>query len=269
MTAITTASTNPALTKLSDALPETATTSGDTTQPLGNPFGGLMSLLMASENQGSVEDINSSVTAETANPLIGIQKGLLAAVGLDGLDDTNLSQLGAENSISSMQNSLLASLQASLFNQANTSVESTNIQVENSLSDAASSYTSETFFSQFGNVADYSFGSDGLVADDLFDTINPLNHIPVVSDIYQSVTSTEVDPISDIVGGFAFGGPMGLGYAAINLAVEGYTGKSMYSHFTDYFFDTQAQEIVESESSKVSDTISQANQAYQFVSRTF
>ena len=38
------------------------------------------------------------------------------------------------------------------------------------------------------------FGNDGFTFSDLMDIINPLQHIPVVSSIYRSLSGDEIDP---------------------------------------------------------------------------
>jgi len=51
---------------------------------------------------------------------------------------------------------------------------------------------------------DSSFG----IAD-VVDMINPLQHIPLVSNLYQSVTGDTMGGLAQIVGGAIFGGPIG------------------------------------------------------------
>ena len=54
------------------------------------------------------------------------------------------------------------------------------------------------------NSDDSSFG-----ISDVIDMINPLQHIPVVSSLYQSTTGDTIGSIAKIVGGALFGGPIG------------------------------------------------------------
>lgn len=44
---------------------------------------------------------------------------------------------------------------------------------------------------------------------DIVDIVNPLQHIPVVSNLYQSATGDTIGAIAKIVGGAVFGGPLG------------------------------------------------------------
>ncbi len=56
-----------------------------------------------------------------------------------------------------------------------------------------------------GNTSeDTSFG-----VSDLIDMINPLQHIPIVSQIYRSLTGDTIGAVAEIVGGALFGGPVG------------------------------------------------------------
>ena len=55
-----------------------------------------------------------------------------------------------------------------------------------------------------GAKKDTSFG-----ISDLIDIINPLQHIPIVSNLYQSATGDTMGAIAQIVGGAIFGGPIG------------------------------------------------------------
>ena len=53
-------------------------------------------------------------------------------------------------------------------------------------------------------VEDDSFG-----IGDVIDMINPLQHIPIVSNLYQSATGDKIGSVAMIVGGAIFGGPLG------------------------------------------------------------
>ena len=62
---------------------------------------------------------------------------------------------------------------------------------------------------------------------DLVDMINPLQHIPVVGTIYRALTGDEIKPISQIVGGAAFGGVIGAVGGIANAIVSEETGKDI------------------------------------------
>jgi hypothetical protein len=44
---------------------------------------------------------------------------------------------------------------------------------------------------------------------DLLDMINPLQHIPIVNTLYRNLTGDTIKPIGKVIGGAAFGGPLG------------------------------------------------------------
>ncbi|QKK04159.1 MAG: hypothetical protein HND56_12390 [Pseudomonadota bacterium] len=62
---------------------------------------------------------------------------------------------------------------------------------------------------------------------DLLDIVNPLQHIPIVSSIYRSITGDEIKPAARAIGGFLFGGPLGLASGIVNGAVADATGKDL------------------------------------------
>ncbi|MES2984293.1 MAG: hypothetical protein V4735_03795 [Pseudomonadota bacterium] len=53
------------------------------------------------------------------------------------------------------------------------------------------------------------FGADGLSFRDVLDAVNPLNHIPIVSDLLADATGHTVSTASKLVGGTLLGGPIG------------------------------------------------------------
>lgn len=71
------------------------------------------------------------------------------------------------------------------------------------------------------------FGEDGFTFHDFLDIINPLQHIPVVSTIYRDLTGDDISQGSRLAGGTLFGGPIGLGAAIVNNAMEAQTGKDL------------------------------------------
>jgi hypothetical protein len=78
------------------------------------------------------------------------------------------------------------------------------------------------------NRGDNAFwGEDGLQFGDVLDSINPLQHIPVVSSIYRKMTGDELAPGARIAGGSLFGGPVGFLSGLFNSAIEGATGKDI------------------------------------------
>ncbi len=63
--------------------------------------------------------------------------------------------------------------------------------------------------------------------DDIVDVINPLQHIPLVSMAYRSLTGDAIGAIGQIVGGALYGGPIGAVSGAVNAIVQETTGKDI------------------------------------------
>ena len=51
---------------------------------------------------------------------------------------------------------------------------------------------------------------NGVGFGDILDAVNPLQHLPIVGSAYRAATGDGLSSISRIVGGFIFGGPIGL-----------------------------------------------------------
>lgn len=62
---------------------------------------------------------------------------------------------------------------------------------------------------------------------DLVDTLNPLQHIPVVSELYRSVTGDRISPHARVAGGTLYGGPVGAVASVMSLAISGNDEKGM------------------------------------------
>lgn len=79
------------------------------------------------------------------------------------------------------------------------------------------------------------WGEDGFSFDDLVDIVNPLHHIPVVSDIYSSMTGDTKSTGSDIAGSAVFGGLLGFAFSVVDSIVEDGTGSSVNEHLISLF----------------------------------
>lgn len=69
--------------------------------------------------------------------------------------------------------------------------------------------------------------SDGFGFGDILDVINPLQHIPVVSNIYRELTGDDIGPLPRIAGGALFGGFVGAAVSLVNVIIENGTGKDI------------------------------------------
>ena len=96
--------------------------------------------------------------------------------------------------------------------------------------------------SRAGEVAELSaesgrklFGSEGITFGSILDAINPLQHLPVISTLYRSLTGEGISPGSRLIGGALFGGVFGFASAVVNAIVEGDTGKDIGGHVMALF----------------------------------
>ena len=64
------------------------------------------------------------------------------------------------------------------------------------------------------------FGDDGFNFRDVLDLINPIQHIPVLGNIYRSITGDIAAPAIRIAGGALFGGPLGAAFAASSVVLK-------------------------------------------------
>lgn len=74
----------------------------------------------------------------------------------------------------------------------------------------------------------------------LLDIINPLQHIPLVSNIYREITGDEIEPAARLVGGAVFGGPIGFASASVNVLLEQASGDDLLGHAVALFSDETA-----------------------------
>ena len=71
------------------------------------------------------------------------------------------------------------------------------------------------------------FGKEGVTIGDVVDIINPLQHIPFVTTLYEAVTGDTQKDGSKLIGGALYGGPVGVFASAVSLAFEQQTGHDM------------------------------------------
>jgi len=71
---------------------------------------------------------------------------------------------------------------------------------------------------------DSVWGRDGFGFDDLLDVVNPLQHLPGVSQVYRHFSGDEIGMLPRIAGGMLFGGPFGAAGAMVSAGVEAGTG---------------------------------------------
>lgn len=83
----------------------------------------------------------------------------------------------------------------------------------------------------------FAEGDDSPSFWDLVDVINPLQHIPVVGNLYREATGDKIGVGARLAGGALFGGPIGLAAAMVDCGVEESTGADMGGHMLAMFRD--------------------------------
>jgi hypothetical protein len=78
---------------------------------------------------------------------------------------------------------------------------------------------------------------DDFTFDDLISIVNPLQHIPVVSTIYRSLTGETIKPFERIVGDTLYGGVWGGVSAVANVVYQEATGKDFGQTVLDFLKD--------------------------------
>jgi hypothetical protein len=65
---------------------------------------------------------------------------------------------------------------------------------------------------------------------DLLQALNPLQNLPIVGSIYRELTGQTIEPSARVLGGFIYGGPIGIASALVNAIVEDGSGKDIGGH---------------------------------------
>ncbi len=195
------------------------------------------------------------------NDLSSMQNSLLSTLGLSALtggdETTVLSQLisALDTSLENLQSSLLTNLQSSLFTaftQPETSlIESGKAEEKAESENINLNDTTEPFAEQnsiLTTIGEFSFGDNGIDLTDGFDTVNILQHIPIISSIYQNTTGDTIDAAAKLAGGFLYGGTLGLTLSAVDLAVEYVSGTSLSDkvssfNFSELFFSLESKPL--------------------------
>lgn len=161
---------------------------------------------------GNVTDNLSTLQNGLLSNLLGYSSGI--STSLDMPEQTSFS---LDSIKESLQNALLGGLQANNV-IAQTSVEEVPIEV-----------------GVLESISKFAFNDDGLGMEDVFDTLNIFQHVPIVSSIYQSVTEQDgLGAVSQLAGSLLFGGPASLAYSALDLAVESYSGTSITDAISNF-----------------------------------
>jgi hypothetical protein len=77
---------------------------------------------------------------------------------------------------------------------------------------------------------DFGFG-------DILDTINPLQHLPIVATLYRNMTGDRIGMVPRVIGGALWGRIGGFVSGLLNAAVEWFTGKDLGDHVYAFLHD--------------------------------
>lgn len=111
-------------------------------------------------------------------------------------------------------------------------------EIEQKLSLAETGHSSEDFqaslaYQNLGQSIPNS-NKDMFGFADLIDMINPLQHIPVIGHIYREITGDQIKPISNIIGGALFAGPVGAASGLIDTVAKIETGKDVAGNIVNF-----------------------------------
>ena len=211
----------------------------------------------------NVDDIKTAFT-QAIN--VGLLSELTGSLTEQAGGALSLDNLGSEQGLSQLQASFLTMLQNDLFASSETDEENAS---SGEAADQESTENAAMSTSGFVSSA-YQFvmGEDGATLDDIFDTVNVLNHIPIVSDIYESVTNNDVDLAASLVGGFLYAGPIGVAYEGIDYYVSSSTGASITEHAKNFVMDGLLSDAESGSGELAESLVSTAGEtAHSFVTR--
>lgn len=83
----------------------------------------------------------------------------------------------------------------------------------------------------------FAEGDEEMSFWDILDVINPLQHIPIVNNLYREATGDTIGVAARLAGGTLFGGPLGLIASAANCILEESTGHDVGGHMIALFRD--------------------------------
>lgn len=200
---------------------------------IANGFSTIFALLQ--QEQSKTDEKNHQGKDKKEDQFIkALQGSLLGSLGAQAGEgksmEEQLKSLTSDESIEKLKTAFLVSLQQSLFSAKNKGQDGTDkagdgkSEGEQDAKDASVMKKLETF----------SFGKNGLEINDGFDSVNILNHVPVVSEIYKNVTGHDVSAISKLAGGYIYGGPTGLVFSAIELTSQSLFDTSIGSALANF-----------------------------------
>lgn len=105
---------------------------------------------------------------------------------------------------------------------------------------------------------------------DLIDIVNPLHHIPIIGTAYRAITGDTIKSTAKLIGGTAFGGPLGFTSSLADIVLEKETGANMEQHAFNMFKKTtpNIEEEVKSSPEIALNEAATSKESYEDISRT-
>ncbi|CCG42101.1 hypothetical protein [Magnetospirillum molischianum] len=113
-------------------------------------------------------------------------------------------------------------------------------QLPSENAETASSKSSDSTASKSHHIGMFGADDDSPSFWDLVDVINPLQHIPLVNEVYRELSGDKIGIAARLTGGALFGGVIGLIGATVSGVIEESTGDSAGGHMLALFRDDPA-----------------------------
>lgn len=95
------------------------------------------------------------------------------------------------------------------------------------------------------------WGKDGLDFADVLDIVNPLQHLPVVSNIYRALTHDEIADAPRALGGALFGGVAGFAGSIVNSVIKNTSDKDIGEHIIALFQQNDNSQTADADAIKL------------------
>jgi hypothetical protein len=194
-------------------------------------IGGLVQTVSAIDVSAKGEEVtNASQTAAFSElqSLFLSEAGLASVFPASAINSSGTTPLSDAEALIQLQQEMLGGLANSLV-ETSELVETINLTDRGTVDTSNSSVDGDSGDESnnlgfVSNLVQFGFGVNGLDQNDLFDSINVLNHIPLVSDYYQLATDTNISNASKFVGSFIYGGVPGLALLSVEVGVDYFGG---------------------------------------------
>ena len=98
----------------------------------------------------------------------------------------------------------------------------------------------------------FADGDDSPSFMDVLDTINPLQHIPIINTLYRELTGDVPGAVARLAGGALYGGPLGLALETVDSIIDDQTGKDVGGHAIAMLMDDD-DDVQDPSATKVAD----------------